>query len=194
MRSTPCPCHQQQPRDRKCISARELRLCPEGSQKRPRIHALKTPPRANLLNRKEARWALRGLTTGFVGRFCGRFFGPPGGFGRVVSRRILADFCDLQNPPQKTTEKSTTSMAAFCEIVESRLKPKQAVSQFQAQRWYQPLKSESGLAASFSSLPCLRNSQSMATAPQETQRTTGFKPHKLIGKEITHSTVRRRQK
>ena len=40
--SNPCPCgpcHQQQLRDRKCISAREPRPSPEGSQKCPRICA-----------------------------------------------------------------------------------------------------------------------------------------------------------
>ena len=75
-------------------------------------------------------------------------------------------------------------MAAFCKSVESRPKPKQAVSQLQAQHWHPPLQSESGLAAGFSFLLCL-------TAPQETQRKAGFEPHKLIGKEITHSKARR---
>ena len=31
----------------------------------------------------------------------------------------------------------------------------------------------------------------MATAPQETQRKAGSKPHKLIGKEMTYSKARR---
>ena len=39
---------------------------------------------------------------------------------------FLADFsfvfCDLKDPPQKSTEKSTTFMAAFCKTAESRLK------------------------------------------------------------------------
>ena len=31
----------------------------------------------------------------------------------------------------------------------------------------------------------------MATAPQKTQRKADFKPHKLIGNEITHSKAKR---
>ena len=90
-----CPCHQQQLRDRRCISTREPRPCPEGSQKCPRIRALKTPRGGNLLNRK-TRSAVGGSTTGFGGRFCGGFFGLAGGCMGVVFWRIfcvqVADF------------------------------------------------------------------------------------------------------
>ena len=41
-------------------------------------------------------------------------------------------------------------MVALCKTVESRLKPKQEVSQLKLSTGYPPLKAESGLAASFS--------------------------------------------
>ena len=100
---------------------------------------------------------------------------------------FFGGFRDLKNRIQKNHH----FHGGFCKTVESTLKPKQAVSQLRAQHWYPPLKLESGMAASFSFLPCLRNSQSKATAPQETQRKARFKPNKLIGKEITHSKARR---
>ena len=92
VRSKPCPSHQQQLRDCRCISTWEPRPCPEGSQRvsqNPRIHALKTPPRAIPSQSKKTRRVLGGLTGGFVGRFCGGFLGLAGGFR---GGRAPADF------------------------------------------------------------------------------------------------------
>ena len=92
---------------------------------------------------QKTRRALGGLTSGFVGRFCGGFFGPAGGLGggRVPARMFCfqADFLAifflliflLHFATYKIQRKNpTTSTADFCKPVESRLKPKQAVSQF----------------------------------------------------------------
>ena len=64
----------------------------KAAKKCPRIHALKTPPRANLLNRKTRGVYLEVLTGGFGGSFCGTFLGLAGGFrgGRAPADFLLS--------------------------------------------------------------------------------------------------------
>ena len=121
----------------------------------PRVHVLKTPPRARLLNRKKPQRVLGGLTGGFVARFCGRFLGLAGGFkgghAPAVSCFRLADlladffrgffFCMLQ--PKESMYKSTTSMAAFWKIFH-RLNPQTGREQIPCSALVPSLKLESG--------------------------------------------------
>ena len=203
VRNKPYPSHQQQLRDCSCISTWEPRPCPEGSQRASQNPCSEDASKSNPSQSKKTLHALGSLTGGFVGRFCSDFLGLAGGFrgGRAPAvflfsaggfsggffRRIF--FCILRHPPQKSTAKSTTSMAVFWQIFHRRLNPSPAVSKFQVQHWNPPWNRNQVCLPFF--VPRLRNSWSMATTPLEIPRQAGFKPHSLTGQEIAHSKARR---
>ena len=167
----------------------------------PRIHALKTPPRAILLNRKNPACTWRFWQADLLVGFAADFWAWLADFGGVVRRRIfcfrLADFrrifsadfsfafCDQKNPPQKSTA-TWRSFGRFSTVGWTPDRPG-ANSKFSTgtlpdsgTRFVSPLL-----------LPRLRNSWSMATAPLEIPKQAGFKPHRLTGQEIVHSKARR---
>ena len=123
VRSKPCPSHQQQLRDCKCISTWEPRSCPEGSQRVSQNPCSEDASKSNPSQSQKARRVLGGLTGGFLGLVGGfrggrapaDFFFSAGGFS-------AADF----------------SMAVFWKIFRRRLNPRPAVSKFQVQHWNPP--------------------------------------------------------
>ena len=88
------------------------------------------------------------------------------------------------------TKKFPASVGRFCKPVEGRLGPKQAMVQYQFQHWYAPC-TESGLAASFNSLPQLRGLHGMETAPLEAPKEASLKPDMQARKELAQSKPRR---
>ena len=144
---------------------------------------------------------LGGLTGRFVGRFCGGFLGLAGGFrgGRAPADflfsaggysgrfwRIFFCICDQKNLPQKSTAKSTASMAVFWQIFHRGLNPRPTVSKFQVQHWNPEIGTRFVCPSFFAASKKFLEHGNRSGNPQDRQVLTD-----RTGQEIAHSKARR---